>query len=88
MYNVGFAALELDVNYKSDDGILAAPVILTLGIDLLDRNALKKLEIYNPKVTIISWLEAPGVFRYATVIEANEDVGIWAGCYSNLRIVK
>lgn len=86
-YNVGFAKLEIDANYQIDAGVGSAPVILTLGIDLLDRNALKRLESSDPKVSLISWLEAPHIFRYATVVEAGGDVGIWAGVYSNLRIV-
>jgi ribonuclease HI len=87
-YNVGYAALAVDANYKSPSGdVKKAPITLTLGIDLLDRNALKRLEDSNPKVSLISWLEAPNVFRYATVIEAGNDKGIWAGVHSNLRIV-
>ena len=86
-YNVGFAALKVDANYKVDNGIASTPLTLTLGIDMLDRNALKRLEDMNPKVVLITWLEAPGVFRYATVVQANKDVGIYAGCYSNLAIV-
>lgn len=86
-YNVGFAALVLEANYPSADGIKSASVSLTLGIDLLDRNALKRLETETPKVTLISWMDAPTIFRYATVIEANGSVGIFAGVYSNLRVV-
>lgn len=87
-YNVGFAALKIEANYMSPEGdVKAVPVTLTLGIDLPNRNALKKIDELLPKVTLITWLEAPNVFRYATVIEAGEDKGIWAGCYSNLRLV-
>lgn len=86
-YNVGYAALKVDVKYKSTNDIVAAPVTLTLGLDLLDRNALKRLEDMNPKVTVITWLEATGIFKYATVIEAGNDIGIWAGVYSNTYIV-
>jgi hypothetical protein len=86
-YNVGFAALNIDANYETPEGVKSAPVTLTLGIDMLDRNALKRLEDLNPKVSLISWLESPGCFRYATVVEAAGDIGIWAGVYSNLRIV-
>jgi ribonuclease HI len=86
-YNVGFAALEVNANYKTDEGISSAPVILTLGIDLIDRNALKRLETSHPKVSLISWLEAPHIFRYASIIEIDGCVGIWAGLYSNVRIV-
>ncbi|MNU19584.1 Ribonuclease HI [compost metagenome] len=86
-YTVGFARLEVNANYLTDDGVSSAPVILTLGIDMLDRNSLRRLEAALPKVTLITWNEAPTVFRYATVVEAGADKGIWAGVYSNLRIV-
>lgn len=87
IYNVGFAALPVIANYQTDTGVATASVTLTLGIDLLDRNALKRLEASHPRVSLISWLEAPHIFRYATVIEAGNDVGIFCGTYSNLRIV-
>jgi ribonuclease HI len=84
---VGFAALEVQANYRVGDGIAQVPVTLTLGIDLLNRNSLKRLEKAYPKVTLLTWLESPTSFRYATVVEADGDAGIWAGVYSNLRMV-
>lgn len=86
-YNVGFAALNVDANYQSEDTTKTALVILTLGIDMLDRNALKRLEETNPKVSLITWLESPSIFRYATVILSGKDKGIWAGVYSNIRVL-
>lgn len=86
-YNVGFAALEVIAAYQGDTAVQSAPVTLTLGIDLLGRNSLKRLETTNPKVTLITWLESKDAFRYATVIQSGKDIGIWAGYYSNLRIV-
>lgn len=86
-YNTGFASLQVDANYKDDEGTKSAPLILVLGIDLLERNALKRLESLNPRVSLITWMEAEKVFRYATVIQAGEDVGIWAGVYSNTRVL-
>lgn len=86
-FGVGYAALAVEANYEVDGVVKTAPVTLTLGIDSLDRNALKRLETLSPKVSLISWLESPTAFRYATVVEAGEDKGIWAGVYSNLRIV-
>lgn len=84
---VGYAALAVEANYEVEGVQKTAPVTLTLGIDSPDRNALKRLETMSPKVSLISWLESPTAFRYATVVEAGEDKGIWAGVYSNLRIV-
>lgn len=86
-YNVGFASLQVDASYLSSEGVKTAPVILVLGIDLVDRNTLKRLEEYRPKVSLVTWMESEKVFRYATIIEAGEDVGIWAGYYSNTRVL-
>lgn len=86
-YNVGYAALDVQANYKDGEEIKAVPLTLTLGIDLLDRNSLKRLETASPVVRLITWQESPTAFRYATVVTAGEDCGIWAGVYSNLRIV-
>lgn len=60
---------------------------LTLGIDVLDRNSLKKLELFNPQVYVVTWEVSDNAYRYATIIRANESVGIWCGVYSNLRII-
>ena len=35
------------------------------------------------RITVISWLDSPEIFRYATVIETNDAYGIWCGYYSN-----
>jgi ribonuclease HI len=88
---VGFAALDVQANYKLDvdtGELLQEMVRLTLGIDLLDRNGLKRLESLNPKVSLITWMESPDAFRHATVIEADDGIGIWAGMYSNIRFLK
>ncbi len=86
-YGVGFAKLEVQANYQTESGIAQVPVTLVLGMDLLHRNSLKRLETMAPKVTLISWLESPRAFRYATIVEAGEDIGIWASVYGNLRVV-
>jgi len=83
-YNVGFCALPIVINYNDEGVPTDFKITLTLGIDMLDRNALKRLESLSPKVTIVTWREAPTVFRYATIIESDGNLGIWAGFYSNM----
>jgi ribonuclease HI len=85
---VGFASLEVQANYQVGEGTGQVPITLVMGIDILNRNSLKRLEKSQPKVTLISWLESPQAFRYATVIEADGDEGIWAGVYGNQRLIK
>jgi len=86
-YNVGFAAMDVLANYKAGDATKQAKVTITLGIDSLDRNSFKRIEEDNPKVSLISWMESETIFRYATVVQTDSGVGIWAGVYSNLRVV-
>lgn len=90
IYRVGFAALEVLANHNTAaSGELGQEsIVLTLGIDLLDRNRLKALEDLNPKVTLLTWPESEICFRHATVIEVDGAIGIWAGMYSNLRVLK
>lgn len=89
MYNVGYAALRLEANYKTVEGVIEAlPVTLNLGIDMPDRNALKRLESLDPVVTLISWKESDYVFRYAVVVHVSTGIGIYAGVYSNMRIIE
>jgi len=87
-YIVGFTDVKVDVNFNDGvNGLRQSSVILVLGLDLPHRNSLKQLETFDPKVTLIAWSEEANTFKYATVIEAGEDLGIYEGRYSNLRIV-
>lgn len=87
-FNVGFASLPVKAAYKVGAGLGLADINVTLGIDMLDRNSLKRLEDKCPKVSLITWMEAEDAFRFATIVEAGDDKGIWAGVNSNLRVVK
>lgn len=85
----GVAMVEVDANYKDSAGNeLTLPTILSFGIDMADRNGLKRIEDLCPKVTLLTWEESPGIFRYFTVIQAGDDVGAYCGYYSNLRLNK
>ncbi|BDD79339.1 hypothetical protein [Burkholderia phage FLC8] len=85
----GVASIEVDALYRDSNGVeITLPTILTFGIDMADRNGLKRIEETNPKVTLLTWEESPGVFRYFTVIEAGDDAGAYCGYYSNVRLNK
>lgn len=85
---VGLASLDVIGRYKQDDAEKELPVTLTFGIDLPARNAIKQMESLQPKIQLITWKESDKAIRYATVITAEGAVGIWAGVYSNLQVVK
>lgn len=84
---VGCPSIKVKGQYKTDLSEGSVDITLSTGIDILDRNSLKRLEELSPQVYLVTWAEGSNVFRYATVIKANEDVGIWAGIYSNLRVI-
>lgn len=88
-YAVGFNSLPIDFESKNKSGqMVKLKIILTLGIDILNRNYLKRLEDFDPKVKIVVWQYAEGVYKYATIIESQGNFGIWVGAYSNTVFVK
>ena len=87
-YKPGVPSMIVKVGYTDNELLQTTPIALVFTIDLPDRNALKRLETCNPKVTVITWSVSPKVFKYAVVIEATVGVGIWAGVYSNVHFIK
>ncbi|QVD49391.1 ribonuclease HI [Xanthomonas phage vB_XciM_LucasX] len=84
----GTKSVKVEGNYfvdKSTDKQL--PITLTVAQDLPDRNTLSALAVEGVKVTLLTWPESTRAVRFAVVIEANGDVGIWAGPYSNLQML-
>lgn len=86
-FTVGYAKHKTHAAWKERDGeIKECELTLRLGIDLPDRNTLRRLEEFNPKVYLVSNTLGPGSFMYAVVIEAGEDIGIWSGIHSSMRV--
>jgi ribonuclease HI len=84
---VGYSKHKTIALSKEADGtILESEVTLRLGIDLPDRNALRRIGDLEPTVHLLTNTIGPGAFMYAVVIEAGDDVGIWSGIHSSLRI--
>lgn len=87
-FKVGYSEMPVDVAFTRPDGSAdTVNIRLTLGVDLLDRNALRRLEGDNPKITLVTWSEEPQAFRYATIVETKDGVAINCGFYSNLKII-
>lgn len=81
MIEVGYQKHFVDLVLTVDGKVSNQKVPLTLGMDLPPRNALKKLETEDPRITLITWREAPGSFQYACVVECVSGVGIWSNYY-------
>lgn len=90
----GFTDLELQVNHQPNAGVVEQTALtLTLGLDLPDRNTLKRLEKYNPKVKIITYHEKENLFRYFSYIVTHdkdgnvEDKAMFAAYYTNIKYI-
>lgn len=86
-----FTSAVKSVSVTLDHPVVANPdpckVTLTFGMDLPHRNALAAIAEREPRVKVVTWLESDRAFRYATVVEAGEDAGIFAGFYSNIHLL-
>lgn len=63
-------------------------VCLTLGQDLPDRNTLSALAVEGVSVHVVAWPESPVAFRFATIVQAQGDTGIYSGPYANLQLIE
>lgn len=62
-------------------------ITLTFGIDLPNRNILKRLETHHPKLHLLVWNVDPSVLGYATIITTKDDEwAIWMASYSSLYL--
>lgn len=61
---------------------------LILGADIIRRNTLAALADTIQRVSVITWRESDTVFRYATVVETSDDVGVWASVFGNFKMVQ
>lgn len=86
-YSVGFDNLKVDTTVTKEDKDHTLSISLTLGIDLPDRNGLKKLEDLSPEFFLITWNESAKTIRYAVVGKSEGSYGIWAGMHSNLMFI-
>lgn len=86
-YVTGFTNIVADVFYNKDDVGAKDKIDLCLGVDLPERNYLKRMEKLNPVIKVLTWMESDKMFRYVTVIKAGEDSGIFGGMYSNSKYI-
>lgn len=81
-------SFKVGANYAiGGSGTGVEELTLTLGLDLPDRNTLAALAGEETKAMLLTWPESATAIRYATVIEADGDVGIWSGLYANLHLL-
>ena len=84
------AVKKVDVKAKYDTNTNTGEIDIPLvfGIDCPTRNALAALADQVPRFYVVTWRESDTAFHYATILKTQEDIGIWAGVYSNLRLIQ
>lgn len=89
--------LDLVVNYNTAtaselrqmDEVLTKNTKLRLivGADILGRNAMAALSADIKKVVVLTWRESDTTIRYATVVETEDDIGLWTNPYGNFKLI-
>lgn len=82
-FGVGFSQLDVPVTVEHNNSPINLKVCLSLGLDLPNRNSLKRIEKLNPSVNLLTWQEGSRCFRYASVVEIDDAIGVWSNYYSN-----
>ena len=79
--------MDVQVNYDTGvkSGVFKIPI--TFGLDMGIRNLLAGIAEFEPKVEVVTWRESDQSFRYATVVQTSDDIGIWASIYSNICLL-
>lgn len=80
--------MNIPVNVMSNGKEVSISVPLILGMDLPNRNSLKKLETDNPNIYIVTWKESEKCFKYACIMTTNDATGIWSNMYANSVIIR
>ena len=82
----GVNTIHVEFNFKGID----IKIPLELGKDTLDRNALKKLESIETKVTLMVEEVSESMAKYYIVIDVQDkgDISIWHNFYSNNILIK
>lgn len=84
-FNTGFAR---ELRAMEEVPTDRTKVRLIVGSDIIGRNALSALADVVKRVVALTWRESDSVIRYATIIETETDIGIWANPFGNFKLVK
>ncbi len=78
--------LKISIDEIHNNKEIKLDIPLILGLDILPRNNLKRLEDLQPNIYLITWRESEASLRYATIIKCSDSVGIWSNFFSD-RII-
>ena len=84
--NIGMSTKNIFTNITLNGIDITIP--LEFGIDILDRNNIKKLEKSNPSIFLVVDVISSTYLEYYTVTECDDGVGIWCSFYSSKIFLK
>lgn len=89
-FKVGMSGFKVMAKYRlpSETADGETELILRFGIDLPDRNHIKRMESMKPKVTLLTYIEGSHQLRYVIRIDTLSARGVWAAWYSNLKLIR
>lgn len=82
-FKVGFTDMMIDVTINHRDKPYGIRIPFSVGLDVLPRNHLKRIEGLSPTITLMTMLESENSVRYACVVQVGEDIGIWSNYYTD-----
>lgn len=79
--------VDVAAKHKCNGEVTDVPLRLTVGKDLPTRNSLSAIACEGIKVSVVTWVESKHGFRYVTIVETPDDVGLFTAGHANLRLL-
>ena len=84
-YIVGFKNMFANVTRMDSDSKkeIQISIPLIMGLDMPSRNHMKRLEVFNPEVFVVTWSSSSHCVRYCVYIRCSNAVGVWSNFFSD-----
>lgn len=79
--------IKLDAQYLSSNEIKTTELTLNFRQDIPDRNFFNAIAPDFPTVSLLTWKDSKNTMRYVTIVSCKNDIGIWSGYYTNVKIM-
>lgn len=80
--------IQVPVTFKQPKGEVTLNVTITFGNDTPQRRTFASIAEQEPKINVVTWEESEKTYRYALIIETNEGIGLWCGCFDNSIFIR
>lgn len=84
-YIVGFKNMYASIIRKDSESKkdIEISIPLIMGLDMPSRNHMKRLEVFNPEVFVVTWSSSSHCVRYCVYIRCSNAVGVWSNFFSD-----